>query len=90
MRYFNIDTISFTNSNNVTVPIKDKRPISDDPISFELPLIEGNFLDVIASRNDVYGDDAEDDTYRIFDANIIKIVEAGYDLTKIRSVKIPL
>ena len=44
----------------------------------------------MASRADVYGDDAEDLSYKIFDANIIEIVERGYDLSKIRKLGIPI
>ena len=90
MRYINIDTISFTNKNGVTVPIKDKRPIPEEQISFELKISDDTDLDEIASRADVFGEDAEDLSYRIFDANIIEIVENGYDLSKIRKLSIPL
>lgn len=89
MRYFNINTVSFTNHNNITVPIKDKRPIEDNPISFRAD-VKNQLLDEIASRKEIYGDGGEDQSYKIFDANIIKIVESGYDLTKVKTVNIPL
>lgn len=90
MRYFTIDTISFTNSNGITVPIKDKRPIPDEQISFEVGINTDADLDEVASRSDVFGEDFEDQAFRIFDANIIDIIENGYDLSKIRKLKIPV
>lgn len=90
MRYFNIDTVSFTDKNGNAVPVKDKRPISKDPISFDLDIKNGDLLDDIASRVDVYGKDGEDQSYKIFDANIIKIVEAKYNLNKLRKIGISL
>lgn len=90
MRYVGIETISFTNAQGITVPIKDKRPISDDDVNFEIGINTKDDLDEIASRADVFGDDSEDQSYRLFDANIIEIVESGYDLSKVRRLKIPL
>lgn len=90
MRYTNIDTISFTNKNGITVPLKDKRPIPNEDISFNLKIDSNAELDEISSRSDVYGEDAEDLSYKIFDANIVKIVENNYDLSKIRNLDIPL
>jgi len=89
LRYFDIDSVSFTNRNGVTVPVKDKRPIENLPKSFKVAVNKG-LLDEIASRQNVYGEGAEDQAYKIMDANIIKIVESGYDITKLREVDIPL
>lgn len=90
MRYYNIDTIPFTNAQGITVPIKDKRPIINEAISFEIGKTSEDELDEIASRASVYGEDAEDQSYRLFDANIVQIVENGYDLSKVRKIKVPL
>lgn len=90
MRYININTISFTNSQGITVPIKDKRPILKEAISFEVGKNSEDDLDEVVSRASVYGEDAEDQSYRLFDANIIEIVENKYDLSKVRKLKVPL
>lgn len=90
MRYINIGTVSFTNKNGITVPVKEIRPIPEEPILFELKISNDAELDEIASRSDVYGEDFEDQAFRIFDANIVAIVENGYDLSKIRKLGIPL
>lgn len=89
MRYFDIDTVSFTNKDGKSAPIKEKRPIENNPIAFEVNT-NNQLLDEIASRKDVYGEGYEDHSYKIFDANCVEIIEAGYDLTKVRRMKIPL
>lgn len=89
MRYLNIETISFTTKNGKTVPVKAKRPITPEDVAFEVDIREDAELDEIASRREVYGSGAEDQAYRIFDANVVKIVERGYDLSKIRKLGIP-
>lgn len=88
MRYFDIETVSFTNSAGVTAPVKVTRPISTDPPLF-VASVDNGLLDEIASRKEVYGEEKEDQGFRIFDASILDIVEAGYDLTKVKKVNVP-
>lgn len=90
MRYFAIETISFTDKNGRTVPIKDVRPIPELLINFEIDTKENDTLDEIASRKEIYGDNAEDISYKIFDANIIELFESEFDMSKIRRLKIPV
>jgi len=90
LRYLNVDTITFTDVNNNSYRVKEIRDIISEPISFELNINKGDFLDEIASRKDIYGNYGESETYRIFDANIVRLTEVNFDLTKVRSVKIPL
>lgn len=89
-RYVNIDTISFTDKNEQSFPVKDIRPISDEPIAFTLPVSGAKLLDEIASRQDVYGNFGEGQSHRIFDANIVKLMESKFDLTKLKELNIPL
>lgn len=90
MRYLDIETISFTDSTGKTVPIKEKRPIPESQISFEVDVQADIEIDEVASRETIFGEDSEDQSYRIFDANIIKIVESKYDLSRIGKLGIPL
>lgn len=90
MRYFDIETISFNDKNGRVVPVKDIRPITKDQVNFEIKSKDLDSLDEIASRSDIYGEGSEDQSYKIFDANIIKLFESGFDLTKIRRLKIPV
>lgn len=90
MRYFNIDTISFNDALGRTVPVKDIRPIPEYQINFEIDTRENDLLDEIASRSTVYGEGAEDQSYKIFDANIVALVEAEFDMANIKRLKIPV
>lgn len=90
MRYFNVDTVSFNDKNGRIAPVKDVRPISDQQINFEILTKESDLLDEIASREEIYGGASEDLSYKIFDANIINLFEVGFDMSKIRRIKIPV
>lgn len=89
MRYFEIDNISFTNSNGKTVYIKDVRPIPEYVTATYINLKNGDTLDEIASRKEIYGDGAEDQSYKIFEHNIVEICDANFDLNKLKKMKIP-
>ena len=90
MRYFDIETVSFNDKNGRIVPVKDIRPIPDNQINFEIKSKDLDTLDEVSSRSDIYGPGSEDQSYKIFDANIIKLFESNFDLTKIRRLKIPV
>lgn len=90
MRYFDIETVSFNDKNGRIVPVKDIRPIPDNQINFEIKSKDLDTLDEIASRTDIYGPGSEDQSFKIFDANIIELFESDFDLTKIRRLKIPV
>lgn len=90
MRYFDIDTVSFNDTNGRVVPIKDIRPIPVQQINFEIVTKEFDTLDEIASRKEIYDEGSEDLSYKIFDANIIELFEAEFDMAKIRRLKIPV
>ncbi len=90
MRYLTIDTISFTNKDGNTFPVKDIRPIPEEPVSLSIPVVDETMLDEVASRSDVYGEFGEDQTYRLFDANVTKLLENNFDVSKLAEIKIPL
>jgi hypothetical protein len=90
MRYTNIDLITFTNQNGTSTLVYDMRLIPSEAVAKTVDFKGFNELDEIASRKDIYGDFGESQTYRIFEANVKEITDAKFDMTKIRSVKIPL
>ena len=89
-RYLNVDTLSFTNYHGNTFPVKDIREIPSENIAFEIDVEENTLLDEIASRQEVFGDFGEQQSYRIFDLNIEILTEANFDLTNIKRLKIPI
>lgn len=89
MRFSSIDTVSFTNRNGDTVPIKYIRDLYDGTISKEIKIKSSDELDEIASREDIYGDDTEGESYKIFDVNAVRLVESKFDLSNIKKLGIP-
>ena len=90
MRYIGIDTISFTDVNGIQYPIKDIRPIPIYKTLLTVDVKESDKIDEIASRDVVYGAGGEDQSYKIYDHNIVFLVEAGFDMSKIKTLKIPM
>lgn len=90
MRYYRIDDIVFTDKDGVSKTIKDMRKIESFDEWLEIEKNENDFFDEIATRPDVYGNDAELLVYRIFDANITEIIDNVFDFTLIKRVKIPV
>ena len=89
MRYVQIDTISFTDATGRTVPIKDIRPIPSYTIKTKVFVTEKDRLDEIASRQDVYKEGGYRNAYKLFDANVVRLVEGKIDMSKIRVVEVP-
>jgi len=89
MRYVDIENITFTDINGNSFEIKDIRPIPEQQLLTSLKLSKNDFIDEIASRPSIYGDGAEDLTFKIVDLNIIKIVESKFNFDNIRTLKIP-
>jgi len=90
MRYEQIDSVSFTNRNNKTVEIKDMREYPVYEILSSLKIVSEDKFDEIASRPEVYGNDAEDESYKITDFNIIKLFDNDFDLSKIQRINLPV
>lgn len=89
-RYISVDTITFTNKNGNSFPVKDTRPISEQTINQEIDVTRGDLLDEIASRKEVFGDNGEVQTWRLFDANIVELTENGFEINNIKKLKVPL
>lgn len=89
MRYIPIDTISFTDSNGRTVNIKDMREYEDQQTLKIIKTKKNDKIDEIASRQDIYGNDGEIESYRIVDYNIVKLHDVEFDMAKIETLEIP-
>lgn len=89
MRYFKQPSVTFTDKDGTGYEIKETRRLETLNTMFVLKLNEGDDLDEIATRKNVFGDDAEILAYKLFDHNVIAIVDSNYDLDKIKTLKIP-
>ncbi len=90
MRYIDVETVSFTDSSGRAAAVKEMREPQEQQAWFSVDVSGKPWLDDIASQEDVYGRDAESLAYKIFDHNREKIVEAGFDLSRLKSLEIPL
>ena len=88
-RLFELETISFTDRDGRTIGIKEIREIPVVIEAFKLDLNQGDELDEIASRDDIFGEGSEFEAYKIADANIAALVDADFDLNKLRKLIIP-
>lgn len=90
MRYAQIATVSFTDVDGNTRAIKDIRPIPRYTIRAKIAVTERDKLDEIASRVDVYGREGYRNAYKLFDANVVKLVEHCLDMGKLRVFEVPV
>lgn len=90
MRYNNAANVSFTDADGNTVSIKEILPVVAKADSFmKVECDSSSSLDEIASRDAVYGAGSESSAYKIFDENIVELVDAHFDLGKLRTVRVP-
>lgn len=90
MRYNNSANVTFTDADGNTVSIKEILPVVAPAESFlKVECEAGSSLDEIASRDSVYGAGSESSAYKIFDENIVELVDARFDMSKIRTLRVP-
>jgi len=90
MRYEAIDSIIFTDINGIATTIKDMREYPDYQTFVKINLKNGDEIDEIASRQDIYGNEGEGESFKIVDNNIIKLFEADFNLEELNKLDIPL
>jgi len=89
MRYGDVDNITFTNANGKVYNIKDRRKIPNYTILTTISKDKNELADEIAVKKEVYGEFTEDLAYKIYEANVVKLIESRFDFSKLKSIKIP-
>ena len=89
MRYELVDEIVFVDINGNNRTIKDMREYEDQNMVASVNILGSAFIDEIATRQEFYGDGSEFEIYKVVDFNIIKLFDAGFDLSKIKKLEIP-
>lgn len=84
-----IETISFTDMNGRSYPIKDIRPIPEYITRTTINVKEKDRIDEIASRVDIYGPEGYTKSYKIFDHNRVVLMDHNLNLTRIKELRIP-
>jgi len=88
-RYITVDDITFVDASGKNVKMKDRREIEQSELKLTLSILADDDLDEIASRPSVFGSNGEILTYRLFDQNVIEIVEGDFELTR-NTIKVPV
>lgn len=87
MRYVSIDSVSFTSLTGRTRPFKPLREIPQYGFARRRRITYERTIDEIAYAE--FGEGGEADSYAIADFNAAKLVDAGFNLSRIDSLKIP-
>lgn len=90
MRYEEIENIVFTDLNGRTAEIKDMREYKEQQLDFSLSIKNKELPDEIASREEVYGQNAESESYKIVDFNRVIFFDSDFDMDKISKIEIPI
>jgi hypothetical protein len=86
VRYLDVDSVDFYDGSK-TVKIKPRREYPEYQLTGVYRLRGEKTLDEVAFK--IYGGRSQSLTYKLFDFNRVALKEYGYDLTKIKSLKIP-
>lgn len=93
MRYFGSPTISFTDVDGNEFELiepQDIQEASEDLIQLsQIGISDGDELDLIAQKTEIYGDENEVLWFRIFDFNLVDIVENNYLINGLKVLNIP-
>lgn len=90
MRYISVDKIDYITPSGETIRVRDLREIENMTFWFSVKVKEGDTLDEIASRREVYSEGGESLSYRIFDFNRVKLVEYQFNVGSLGKVDIPV
>jgi len=90
LRYKEIDDVVFTTVDDKEIVIKDKRTVPTYQTMVTVQKLEGELMDEIITRPELYGEGNEDLAYLIFEANQKEILEVDFDFDKLTEVKIPI
>jgi hypothetical protein len=90
MRYQNVEDVTFTTIDGEDIIIKGRREIPEYQTMTTAQKVNGELMDEIITRPELYGEGNEDLAYLIFEANQKEIIEADFNLNKLTEVKIPL
>ena len=90
MRYQTIPDISFIDIYGRSHAVKDLREYPKYSTASVVGLRVGDKIDEIVTSPTKYGDDSEGEVYKVVESNIEDLYEAGFDLSKLKSLKVPV
>ena len=90
MRYLNSPKFNFTDANGKMYSLYQMREIPNYQISAVIPKLEQEEFDEIFTRPDIAGDNMEGAVFQLHEANHQAILDAKFDYSKLRSIKVPV
>ncbi len=84
------DNITFTDISGNSFLVKDMKTIEEYDNTFTVEVHEDSLLDDICVRRETYGDNSEDQSYLIFEANKILLAENNFSLDRIKTLRVPV
>lgn len=84
-----VEKVPFTWLDGHTYNIKDIKLIPEYEQAVMITLNEEDQLDEIASRPEIFGEGSESLTYLLFEANVVKLTEAKFNMNKLHELRIP-
>lgn len=72
------------------LPIKDIKDIAQYTNFINVDVSTESTIDEVCVRNDIYGEQTEDQSYKIFEANIVELTDNNFSMSVIKSLRIPL
>lgn len=89
MRFMGVEEYVFVTTDGRQVTVKEMREIPEYVTNYSQKHSADEDLDEMASRSSVYGYGGERDTYKLFEANMVALLDHGFDLSKLTTVAIP-
>lgn len=90
MRYFSVETVSFTSADGVEYAVKELREYPTYTTPFSVPKSSDTTFDDLATQEQVFDRNMEGESYRLWEANRVEIADANFDLSRVRFVKVPV
>lgn len=88
MRYLNIETLTFEDSRRRKLHIKEMREITPGQAAYVVDRGETEPFDLVASRDDVYGEGGERQAWRLHDSMAVELVDRRFDYSFLRKVRV--
>jgi len=93
MRYLSVPTYTCPLADGRVVTVHDMRdltlPQNQLTPQFSMQMQADDDLDEIASRQYVYGDGGERESYKLHEMNAAALLDANYDLSKVNPLVVP-
>lgn len=90
MRNINVPDVVFTDREGNQFKIKAMREYPDYDTARSITIKRGDYIDEVCTREDVFKQGGEDQSFTIFEHNVVELTDNRFDLGKMPKLKIPV